>query len=109
MSIQLTQLQERMFDLNYTNNRVAFPTGGAETCLVSAESLTTWSTAVLTIYRSFDGVTPYAMETAATISASGMSATIDTSGFPFLVVQLTTNAGSAIYATVKVERSASTL
>lgn len=107
MSVRLTQLQERMFDLNYTNNRVAFPTGGAETCIVSAESLTTWSTAVLTIYRSFDGVTPYGLETAVTITASGMTATIDCAGFPFVVVQLTTNAGSAIYATITCERSAS--
>jgi hypothetical protein len=109
MSVTITKVREGMFDLNYTNNRLVVPTLGAETCLVSAEPLTTWSTAVLTIYRSMDGVTPYALETAQTISAAAMSTTIDSSSFPYLIVQLTTNAGSAIYATITVTRSKSSL
>jgi hypothetical protein len=49
------------------------------------------NTAVFTVYRSLDGVTPLALETPQTFSYTTLiTGTIDVSGIPYLIVRLTT-------------------
>lgn len=97
------------FDMSLTNNRWAVKTSGADTYTVSAEPLTTWSTGVITIYRSSDGVTPYALESAKTLTAAEMENQDDCSGYPYLIFQVTTTVASTyVNITVNLMRSVST-
>lgn len=97
MSMQQRREYYQRFDTTLAGNFWRLPTLGAELAIVGAEAQTTWpSGAVVTWYRSLDGVTPYALETAVFLSAVGLSATIDAAGFPYLIAQVTTAAAGYI-------------
>ena len=100
------------FDLNYTNNVWAVDVAKYSTATVQAEAVTTWTTAIITVQRSDDGINGYGLETALTIGPAstvvppGMSTVIDVTGFKFLLLKLTTINGSAVYANLTVNRKA---
>lgn len=107
MTMKQDTLRYQSFAIGEPKNRWIVPTDGAEICLVSMELQTTIGAAVITIYRSLDGITPAALESAQTLSAAAMSATIDSAGFPFLILQLSTTGTAATFANLNVTRSRS--
>lgn len=77
-----------ILDLAQTSNQLIFHVGAFSVCTVQLVSDST--TAVVTLSRSNDASTPVALETAQTITGSGMSNVIDCSAFMYLHVRVTT-------------------
>ena len=96
---------KQAFDMSLSKNRWTVPTKGADTFTVSTELVTTISTGEITVYRSNDGVTGYAQETAMTITAAGMKDQTDCSGYPYLVFEVTTTESVFVNLTVNLTRS----
>lgn len=115
MALKQTQLREQAFELNRTRNRWVIPTGGAEVATIGGVPHSLWSTAVITWYRSHDGVNIDALETAVAMGpasptyASMMSVTVPCDGFPFLIGMVTTVEGADRLATLTANLSKSTL
>lgn len=107
MAVSVAIERYQSFDLGATKNRWKIATDGAETMVVSGEPHTTWGAAVITLYRSMDGVTPYALESAQTLAAAGMSATIDCSTVPFIIAELSTVGTASTYANLTASKSRS--
>lgn len=92
------------FDLSTTSEWVV-PMNGDNVATVIAKRFGPWSTAVMTVRKSLDGVNPIALSTAttigppsgATVFAVGMSPSndINVGGFNFLHVRVTTTEASA--------------
>lgn len=81
-------------DLAATNADLRYDVSGVSKFNVQVNFLGGAASAVLTIYRSLDGVTPLALESAQTLSAataaSLMTTTIDAAGFAYCIVRCTT-------------------
>lgn len=105
MSAIASKAYKQAFDLSLSKNRWTVPTNGADTFTVFGEAITTWTTGVVTVYRSVDGVTGYAQEIAMTLTAAGAKAQTDCSGFPFLVFEVTTTQSVFVNLTVNLMRS----
>jgi hypothetical protein len=91
------------FNLNLVDNWAVYDVGRYVTASVQALATTAWATAVITVYRSN---TPhpadvFALEDAETLGpGSDITATLDVSGFRYLVLKLTTAEGSAASARI---------
>lgn len=105
MSVIQRKAYKQAFDLSLSKNRWTVPTGGADTFTVSAEAITTWASGVITVYRSNDGITGYAQETAMTLTAAGMKDQTDCSGYPYLIFEVTTTESVFVNLTVNFTRS----
>lgn len=103
MSVATRTAYYQRFDLNDTNNQWVVKLGDAENVTVTAEKQSTWATAVLTLYRSLDGFNAYALESGVTLTGPASTAKIDCTGFDYLIIRLTTNEGSAVYANITVK------
>jgi len=91
-SIPLNEYARRVFDVR-----------GMMTATVQGTlTFGTWGTAVLTLKRSNDRITFVALSSPTTMTAAGMTAAIDVSGFAWLAVEATTLEGSAAYAELNV-------
>lgn len=89
------------FDLNQTGNELRFDVRQFTAFTVTARALNTWATAVLTVYRSTDGVAT-TITTGTLSPATALAADIDTGSQPYVIVRLTTLEGSQQFATILV-------
>lgn len=63
---------------------------------VGAENLSAWSSAVVEVVRSNDGIAFYSMPTAVTLSAAGMTDSLDLSGWAYVGLRVSTANGGAL-------------
>jgi hypothetical protein len=89
------------FPLNQTGAELVYDVSTYATAAVQAVATGGWTTAVLTIYRSLDGVYVFPLSDPQTIGPSdGITDTIDVAGCNYLIVRATTLEGSAAFAKV---------
>lgn len=98
----LAGTDENYFDINAVNNELRYDVRAWSVVSVSAVKLqATWSTGVLTVYRSLDGCNPFALESSETLGpGDDITASLDVSGFPYLIVRLTTVEGTQRFVRV---------
>ena len=93
-------------ELNSTQNELRYDVSKYELVTIQFKAETTWATAVITVYRSLDGVTAFALETPVTVGpgtgtpAAAMTPEIDVSSVSHLIVRVTTVEGSSLYVGV---------
>lgn len=63
---------------------------------VLSETGIAWTSAVVEVKRSIDGVRFHSYPTAVTLSADGMTPSLDVSGWPFVALIVTTVNGAAL-------------
>lgn len=81
-----------------TKSLISWPVGKYLTgsIQVGAENLSAWSSAVVEVVRSNDGITFYSMPTAVTLSSPGMTDSLDVSGWAYVGLQVITVNGGAL-------------
>lgn len=81
-----------------TTSDVVWPVGPylTGTIQVQSEGYTAWTSAVVEVKRSNDGVRFYSYPTAVTLSADGMTASLDVSGWAWVALVVTTANGAAL-------------
>lgn len=100
---------DKTIDLAVTGAKLKYKVGPYSTLCVQGIKQRVWGTAVLTLKRSLDGITGFAMETPTTIGpGDAISPTKDSSGFDWLIVEVTTPEGAAAIASIIVKGKRST-
>lgn len=94
MAIKTDTIIHPGLNLAVSGAKWVVPVEGWQTATFQAKKSTgAWGGAVITIYRSNDGVNGYAVDEDVTATGDGHSDEIDVNGFAFLIAQVTTTGG----------------